>query len=218
MIWVIDDFYPNPDEIRAKALKLNFQEGIDRQTKKRNFPGWRNLRGRESQKEVEWHSNHVFLRNKLQSIVGERVNKFHRSHQAFNLGFAEKNNRFSWVHSDASQLPDEGGTMYALVIYLNPNPVPRSGTILFEHDGSVYDIQKKNRVPSKYYPAIQGNYWDTPLALDPAWKPHTVVSNRYNRCIMYEASMLHAPEDAGFGDTFETARLTQIGFWYGESR
>jgi hypothetical protein len=47
---------------------------------------------------------------------------------------------------------------------------------------------------------------------------HCKVENRYNRLVMYDARMLHAPENAGFGDTKETARLTQIGFWYGEDR
>ena len=30
--------------------------------------------------------------------------------------------------------------------------------------------------------------------------------------------MLHAPQDAGFGNSKETARLTQLGFWHGERR
>ena len=70
----------------------------------------------------------------------------------------------------------------------------------------------------RYHPQFYGDYWKDPISTNPAWKMHCKVENRYNRLVMYDARMLHAPENAGFGDTKETARLTQIGFWYGEDR
>ena len=67
-----------------------------------------------------------------------------------------------------------------------------------------------------YDKIFKGNYYDCKVS--EFYKVHTRVENRYNRLIMYDARLLHAPTDGGFGKTKETARLTQLGFWYGENR
>ena len=137
---------------------------------------------------------------------------------AFNLGYGEKQNRFNWLHSDDHFRPNTRSSMYACVIYLTPNPPPNSGTLLLENpEGGLFDTKDpkigKWKKPDTVF---QGNFFDFPVSKK--YKVHTKVENRYNRLIMYDARMLHAPEDAGFGDTKETARLTQLGFWYGEDR
>ncbi len=215
MLWVVDNFYPNPDEIRERALKLNFNSGRkDKEHGKHVMhPGWRhNTNG-----DPAWQENRIYLRNRWESITGLKITNYEgqKSNCAFNIGFADKENRFNWVHSD-----DEQGreAMYACVIYLTPNPPADTGTLLFEYKGSIYDEQVKNRLPTKHYPVIKGKYWDEPSSIDSDFKVHGIVGNRYNRCVIYEGSMLHAPEDAGFGTTLDDARLTQIGFWYGEQR
>ena len=76
--------------------------------------------------------------------------------------------------------------------------------------------EKVNGKSKKKDTVFQGNFFDFPVS--ERYKVHTRVENRYNRLVMYDARMLHAPEDAGFGNTKETARLTQIGFWYGEDK
>ena len=215
MLWVVDNFYPNPDEIREQALTLDYKSGRDPSKDNHvQYPGWRAL----TKGTYNWHKNRIYLRNRWSEITGKRVVNFeHQSGNcAFNVGFADKENRFNWIHSDDGQDNPEQFKMYACVIYLTPNPPPRTGTLLFEVEGSIYDEQVKTREKYKYYSKIRGNYWEDPISRESNFKVHTVVGNRYNRCIIYEASMLHAPEDAGFGTTFEDARLTQIGFWYGE--
>lgn len=216
MLWVVDNFYPNPDEIRERALKLKFNSGRkDKEHGKHVMhPGWRH----NTNIDPAWQENRIYLRNRWESITGIKITNYEkqRSNCGFNVGFADKENRFNWVHSD-----DEQGSldsMYACVIYLTPNPPANTGTLLLEHKGSIYDEQVKKREPTKYYPVIRGNYWDEPHSIDSNFKVHAIVGNRYNRCVIYEASMLHAPEDAGFGTTIEDARLTQLGFWYGEQR
>ena len=173
MIWIVDDFYPNPDEIRNRALMLDYTRG--KSTNKARVshilhPGHRNNPKREF-----WWENRIYLRG-------------------------------------------PGPRMYACVIYLTPNPPANTGTLLFEHKGSIFDEQEKKKDKKRYHPQFYGEYWKDPISTNPAWKMHCKVENRYNRLVMYDARMLHAPENAGFGDTKETARLTQIGFWYGEDR
>lgn len=218
MLWVVDDFYPNPDEIRAKALELDYNLG--RSARGVNHPGERALTYRKDQRANEyWIRNRAYLRNRWRTICNslpiawESMN----SNCAFNLCDKSKEARFSWVHSDDSQA-DPRIRMYAAVIYLTPNPPPCSGTIMFEYKGNPRDEQVERREKSKHYPVIRGNYYLDPTSAHPDWTPHVTVENRYNRCIIYEADMLHAPQDAGFGNSKETARLTQLGFWHGERR
>ena len=226
MIYVIDDFYPNPDEVREKALELKYKSGISTLPNGRvNHPG---SRATTNHLTGWYHANRIYLRNRWQQIVNEKTTAFTRigSNCAFNLGLEDKENRFSWIHSDDGMAPQARAkyTMWACVIYLSPNPPPRTGTLLFENpNGSIYDDQMlghkdEMKDKAKYYPPIRENYWDNPVAFDKNWKVHLNVANRYNRMVMYNGHMLHAPEDAGYGTTKETGRLTQIGFWFSEQR
>lgn len=216
MLWVIDDFYPNPDEIRAKALELEFRTG---QQKVVMHPGSRALTNAKDQRSnLYWIKNRQYLKNRWRSICNAEPVEWEKmtSNCAFNLCTNDKAARFSWVHSDDAQSGPH--PMYACVLYLTPNPPPHSGTIMFSYKGDIRDVQVKDRQAEKHYPPIRGNYYDSPTSVNPDWRPHVTVENRYNRCIIYEADMLHAPQDAGFGKTKEEARLTQLGFWYGEKR
>lgn len=221
MIWVVDDFYPNPDEVRKRALRLDFWRGLskvkDPIKKKRQIfhPGHRAIPNR-----MWWWENRIYLRNRWKDIANVQVHDFEsmKACCAFNLGYAEKQNRFNWLHSDDHFRPNDKVSMYACVIYLTPNPPPNTGTLLLEnHEGGIWDLRDKKELKWKKPDTIfKGNFFDDEVSK--RYKVHTRVENRYNRLVMYDARMLHAPEDAGFGDTKETARLTQLGFWYGEDR
>ena len=139
MLWVVDNFYPNPDEIRERALQLQFSSGQKprKQGKHVMHPGWRH----NTNVDPAWHENRIYLRNKWENITGIICTDFEKqkSNCAFNIGFADRENRFNWVISDDTQQPDDS-RMYACVIYLTPNPPQNTGTLLFEHKGSIYDL------------------------------------------------------------------------------
>tara|TARA_Y100001937_G_C7037132_1_gene292922 strand:+ start:173 stop:829 length:657 start_codon:yes stop_codon:yes gene_type:complete len=215
MIWIVDDFYPNPDEIRKKALRLKFIRGIstkDKGTPRAFHPGHRAIPNKQW-----WWENRIYLRNRWKDIANISVHEFEsvKSNCSFNLGFEDKPNRLNWLHSDDGFEPNAQTHMYACVIYLTPNPPPNTGTLLLEgKDGSIYDMDRT--IGRGYDKIFKGNYYDCKVS--EFYKVHTRVENRYNRLIMYDARLLHAPTDGGFGKTKETARLTQLGFWYGENR
>ena len=218
MLWVVDDFYPNPDEIRAEALKLKYNLG--RSERGVNHPGERSLTYRKDQRANEyWIRNRAYLRNRWSTICNSPAIAWEsmNSNCAFNLCDKKGEARFSWIHSDDDQ-NDSRIRMYACVLYLTPNPPPQSGTIMFAYKGNPRDEQVERKEKNKHYPVIRGNYYLDPTSTNPDWTPHITVENIYNRCIIYEADMLHAPQDAGFGNSKETARLTQLGFWHGERR
>lgn len=209
MIWIVDDFYPDPYKIREEALKLDYHRGRGTNPPKMFHPGHRAI--------PNWWSNRLYLRNRFAEITGKTPTSIGmKAMGAFNIGYAEKQNRFNWVHADEPWEHDEIGKMYAAVIYLTPNPPANTGTLLFEADGKLNEMRSLKELKAHKNPHFYGSFWDTSKDFQNKYKVHCKVENRFNRLIMYDASYLHTSEDAGFGDTKETARLTQIGFWYGE--
>ena len=67
MIYIVDDFYPNPDAIREKALELDFIDGVDEKGIRHhtgircNNPSWLNM---------------IYLRNRFKSILGRKIVAF----------------------------------------------------------------------------------------------------------------------------------------------
>ena len=146
MLWVIDDFYPNPDEIRAKALELKFRTGQGKQVM---HPGSRALTNAKDQRaNIYWIKNRQYLKNRWRHICNAEPVEWEKmtSNCAFNLCTDDKAARFSWVHSD-----DAGREypMYACVVYLTPNPPPSTGTIMFSYKGNIRDVQVKDRKAEK---------------------------------------------------------------------
>ena len=97
MIWVIDDFYPNPDEIREKALKLDYVSGFGKNPAKRFHPGSRAIPNKKF-----WWENRLFLRQRWASIANLKIIEFEsmKANCAFNLGMQDRAERFNWIHSD----------------------------------------------------------------------------------------------------------------------
>ena len=100
MIIIVDNFYPNPDEVRKKALKQFFFPG--NKGKKNLFPGKR-TQGTTIQ-------NWLYLKNRYEDILNRKIIDFptNNSNTAFTLGLEETNLKgephLNWVHHDNSQL------------------------------------------------------------------------------------------------------------------
>ena len=92
MFHLIDDFYPDPDEIRRRALTLEYKDG-QKKGLPVNHPGARAIN--------PWYSNLVYLRNRFETITGKKAIEFEYgwSNGAFNVGY-KKNHLFNWVHGD----------------------------------------------------------------------------------------------------------------------
>jgi len=204
VVYIVDDFYPDPDKIRHKALKLEFIDG-QRTGKSVNHPGARAFN--------PWYDNMIYLRNRWENITSKKVVRFRYgwSNGAFNLGYKRKH-YFNWVHGDHTK-DVRGDFMYwAAVIYLNPNPPNGTGTVLLEHRKTKVIRQYENDAPTvgESFTEFIGS------KAEDAWKPHVTIENRYNRCIIYDGTLFHAPRVTSFGHNKETGRLTQLGFWQSE--
>ena len=208
MIIIVDNFYPNPDEVREKALKEFFFPG--NKGKKNLFPGKRTSGTRVQ--------NWLYLKNRYEEILNRKIVDFpvNNSNTAFTLGLEETNLQgkphLNWVHHDNSQLSEikekeSGGTGWASVCYLSPNARADHGTGLFraKNNNSVFKTKEMKIAPQAGFKEF--------------WKPdgifdlHTYAANIYNRLIMYPANYWHAPFNAGWGHDKESGRLVQVCFF-----
>lgn len=203
MIHIVDDFYPDPDAIRKEALGYNYIEGITKENKR----GHTGVRARNPN-----YANMVYLRNRLQSIVGKLIVdfKYNTSNGSFNLGW-KKEHYFNWIHGDHTKERGDHRDFWAAVIYLTPNPPTQSGTVLVEHTVSGTTKQYQNNAEITG-PAFRENFFHSSLDYGD-WTPHAIVENKYNRCLVYHGTYFHAPTVSSFGHNKLTGRLTQVAFF-----
>ena len=213
MIYIVDDFYPNPDEIREQALKEFFYPG--HKGAKRVYPGVR-TKGRITKE------NFLYVKNRLETIIGKKMIDFppDNSNTAFTLGVKTEKTLVNWVHHDCSnhteRLKDKfDGHAWASVCYLSPNAPVTHGTGLFMSDktGKIY----KNDEHSYALGTGFKDFWEYGKAPEGEdFKLHSYISNIYNRLIVYPATYWHAPFNAGWGHDKKTGSLVQVCFFVTE--
>jgi len=104
-----DNFYKEPDLVRAFALSQDFKVTG-------NYPGFRT----EPCKDVYFQG----LRNKFEKIINKEITRWPTDQYNSSFQYTTSENK-TWVHYDQ--------TVWAAVVYLTPNPILDSGTALFRH-------------------------------------------------------------------------------------
>ena len=178
---IIDDFYNNPEQVRHVGLNAEFSvEG--------NYPGVRTVSYmNDSVKEA--------IQRAIKSSAGEVTYWGEGGENAYtgSYQYTTKDDR-SWVHCD-------NFNTWAGVCFLTPGAPYNSGTGLFTHkETGIFrkpeDEELKDRLDA------EGG--------DPSkWVLTDVVSNRFNRLVMYRgdfyhSSMLYFGEDRFSGRLFQT--------------
>ena len=99
----------------------------------------------------------------------------------------------SWIHTDHFN-------KWAAVCYLTPNAPVTAGTGLFQYkkNGARTSVEMGNEA----YDAQDMTKWIM----------YDVISNRYNRLVMYRGDLFHSSLDY-FGSGFEDGRLFQVFFF-----
>ena len=84
MIHIVDNFYPNPDEVRENALRMYFYPG--RRGRKMAFPGDRTIATFSNE-------NRNFIKNRFETTIGKKITYFpnKNSNGAFTLGLKKNN-------------------------------------------------------------------------------------------------------------------------------
>jgi len=186
-IIVIDDFYPNPEQIREDVLKQEF-------TVYGNFPGERTRSFATEE-----------LKANIQAYIPEPIVQFDipPSNDLFQrmdngaFQYTTSRNR-SWIHMDPY-------TNWAGVLFLTPNAPLTSGTGFYQfQDGTMTEtdlIYKQNQaVTDRFAQDIT------------KWKLVDQVGNVFNRLVLFNSKRFHMSMDY-FGDTLENGRLFQVFFF-----
>jgi hypothetical protein len=106
-------------------------------------------------------------------------------------------NDTSWVHSDHFN-------NWACIVYLTPKAPHSAGTGLFRHKETGL-IRKPKDVELEKKICAEGNDLSK-------WEMTDVVSNRYNRLVMFRGDLYHRSLDY-FGDSLTNGRLFQTFFF-----
>jgi len=184
---VIDDFYANPMEVRNFALNQQFNITG-------NFPGFRTTSLlNDTIKEAIQYVMHPF--------AGEIVDWFEDGHTgAFQYTTEEHH---SWIHSD-------GGVRWAGVLYLTPNAPLSAGTGFYRHKKTKMDrFVHLTETPTE---KDLNNPYLTDYKDITKWELTDEVSNKFNRLILYDATLFHKSMDY-FGKSLYDGRLFQVFFF-----
>lgn len=125
MIYVVDNFYEDPDSVRNFALSLNFNV-IG------NYPGQRT---EPCTNDGGYIDN---LKSSLEDIINKKITHFPTDKYNTSFQYTTWNDN-TWVHHDAMS--------YAAVVYLHPNPILDSGTSMYRHK-STGIIKHKEGLPN----------------------------------------------------------------------
>ena len=196
-ITLIDNFYENPDEVRAFALTQEFKFCHEIKDITYTFPGSRtedlsiihpDLFQKSCQKLTSIFHNyeHDVMRWSITSC-------FQSVTEEFGSGV---------IHHDAN-------TVFAAVLYLTPHPAKNSGTTLYK-EGSNFDSSRyqqsliQNDLRFKNKEPINQSYHEM-------FDEIVTVHNVYNSLIFYEGHHHHAANQF-FGENLVTSRLAQVFF------
>ena len=184
---VIDDFYANPMEVRNFALNQQFNITG-------NFPGFRTTSLlNDTIKEAIQYVMYPF--------AGEIVDWFEDGHTGAFQYTTEDHH--SWIHSD-------GGVQWAGVLYLTPNAPLSAGTGFYRHKKTKIDrFIHLTETPTE---KDLNNPYLTDYKDITKWELTDEVSNKFNRLILYDATLFHKSMDY-FGKSLYDGRLFQVFFF-----
>ena len=192
---VVDDFYPDPQEVRKIALSSDYPE----------VEGPRTYPGRNSAQR--------FLPDSIERVISQLVGgpvtgnpKPQSAHGRFRITLAGEEGRFL-AHVDPTALTWVG------VVYLNPPEQCRGGTTFFRHKGLNSDRTPMTEAELRAYgPASIPELMQQDGKDPDKWERTMTVPMRFNRLALYRPWLWHSAGDS-FGGSLEDGRLIHlIGF------
>jgi hypothetical protein len=197
-VTIIENFYENPDAIRAFALKQKYSYCHEILDVKYVFPGCRSNDLFDLDKTL-----HEKICSKLISIFHNTEHDYMRWAISTNFQIVTEEYKDGVIHTDHN-------TIFAAVLYLTPDAPLNSGTSLFKPN--------KNFDEKKYLQALENNdvrFKSGEIVMDTSY--HSMfdeivrVNNMYNTLILYEGQHYHAANQF-FGKTMADSRLAQVFF------
>ena len=183
-VWVVDNFYDNPDQIRKFALDQEFGDAsvitgfIGRRTFQQFlFPG---------------------LKEAFESVMGKKITAWQEHGM---------NGRFQICWSGEPLVYHCDSQKWGGMIYLTPNAPYQCGTTLYAHKQTKARTYHDNGWDASWKDIPGDCHLDgTPF------EPVDVLGNVYNRLVIFDASCIHSASEY-FGTVRENARLWQMFFF-----
>lgn len=202
-VTIVDNFYENPDLVRNYALSLPYQP-----SKIGGYPGSRTkLLSIENERFVKIFSKKLFslfFDYETTNLVWNMETNF----QKINSFSSEENDikNSGWIHVDTD-------TVFAGVIYLNPNPKPNWGTSIYTlKPGESDDCPQKTKFlhysGSKDF--NENDYKIEKTINNNKFAESVRIENVYNRLIIFEGGVPHGVPSYYSDD--DEPRLTQVFF------
>lgn len=195
-VLAVDDFFRNPDEIRAFALAQDYDADL------------RYYKGLRSVQQCLW----PFLREEFARLLGTDVIRWldHNANGVFQqTSFTDP---LVWHH-------DSQG--YAAAVYLTPDAPPSAGTS-FWRDTSygcrrapVHPLERARLKTAKALEKAEAVVYDPYNIENPDnWELVESVAGLYNRLVIWDASLLHSATSYDqFSETADSSRLVQLFFF-----
>lgn len=193
-IHVVDDFFPVPDKVRAKALSMKFTEPED-------FVGWRT---------EAYHPRGI--KQRIESRFGVRIPYWEEDLSAieacngvfFSAYSSGKHAESVGVHYD------EPVGWVMLIIYLTPGSRYDAGTSLWQHraTGLTAAPTRKDSVRLSLSTDRLNEILERDSRRPKCWREIDRIGNVYNRAVMIPSAVLHSAT-AHFGSNRANGRLYQ---------
>lgn len=164
-LWIVDDFYSDPDVIRNTALNAPYIEGGI----------GRGFIGRRSQQQFLFPG----LKERFEQIMSMKITKWDSN---------ATNGRFQACWAGEPLVYHCDDQSWAGVIYLTPDAPVECGTTLFGHKKSKIRHSTHPQVFTEVFNT--GTFLDkTP------YEPVDVAGNIYNRLVLWDATSIHSASE-----------------------
>ncbi len=185
-LWIVDNFYEKPDEVRNFALNEPFFEG--------GFG--RGFIGRRSENQYLFPG----LKEKFEDIMGKKITKWEEH---------EQNGRFQSCWSGEALVYHCDSQQWGGMLYLTPGAPYQCGTTLYAHK----QTRARTYYEPGWDAAWDPEKYPEDCHLDGThFEPVDVAGNVYNRLVLFDASAIHSASEY-FGTTLKTGRLWQMFFF-----
>lgn len=197
-VTIVENFYDDPDRVRAFALSQKFQFRHQLKNVDYVFPGSRT-------KDISLINKPLF-----ENVSKKIISLFHNAEYDYMRWAITTSFQSVTAEYGRGIIHTDHNTVFAAVLYLTPNAPLQSGTSLFKPNAS-FDEERYQaclRENDQRFDAGQ-------LVMDASY--HSMfdevvrVNNVYNTLILYEGRHFHAANQF-FGKTLKDSRLAQVFF------
>ena len=183
-VWVVDNFYERPNDVRKFALEQKYIEG----------GLGRGFIGRRTEKQYLFSG----LKEKFEQIMGKQITLWQEHGM---------NGRFQISWSGEPLVYHCDSQMWGGMLYLTPDAPFQCGTTLYANKNT----RARSYYDQGWDSAWKNVPGDPHLDRTP-FEPVDVLGNVYNRLVIFDASCIHSASEY-FGTVKENARLWQMFFF-----